>query len=487
MYETALADYPDRLTSQEKAALAPAMKRLQAQVGSLQLSANVAGSVVVDGQLRGTLPMSLPVRLLAGEHQLRIIKDGYQTFEAKVRVRVGETRRLDAKLEPLANAGGLRVEDPDNVGSTVFVDHAIVGRSPWEGTVGPGAHSVWTRQGDRGSAPTKVVVLQGQTALMRVRSGPLGPAVTIQTVPPSARLSIDGADVGSGTWSARLPSGPHRLTAREPGYHEQTRELPVPTADEAPLAIEVKLSIDRGHPRWPKPLRGNLWLGAFGGYALGPAFNGEAENDCSSCPSAPLASGPMLGLRGGYRFPFGLSVEIAIAYTRLESRFERTLPASSTAHYELNHDLFLSGPLAGFGASYRHELSARWALIARAMVGGYFFGARDIVSGSVLAGSTSEGIVLSGHEQVVRSFGLLLLPELGVHARFGGAHVGLTTAVAIFPLAGAEVADRTVHIPNSCAPGAEAGCTPTGAQLAGGHAHDLFWTVVPQVVAGYSF
>ena len=60
MYETALADYADRLTANEKNALAPAMKRLRAQVGSLQLSTNVAGSVVVDGRLRGTLPLSLP-------------------------------------------------------------------------------------------------------------------------------------------------------------------------------------------------------------------------------------------------------------------------------------------------------------------------------------------------------------------------------------------------------------------------------------------
>ncbi len=487
MYETALADYADRLTANEKNALTPAMKRLRAQVGSLQLSTNVAGSVVVDGRLRGTLPLSLPVRLLAGDHLLRIIKDGYRTFETKIRVVVGETRRLDAKLEPLADAGGLRVEDPDNVGSTVFVDHAIVGRAPWEGTLGPGEHSVWTRSGDKGSAPTKVVVLQGQTALLRMRSSPLGPAVTIRTVPPTARLSINGADVGSGTWSDRLPTGNHSLVAREPGYHEQKTALLVPKADEAPLAIELKLGIDESHPRWPKPLRGNLWLGAFGGYALGPAFNGEAETECSTCPSAPLVSGPLVGLRGGYRFPFGLSVELAVAYTRLQSRFTRTVPATATAQYELSHDVLLSGPVAGFGASYRHDLSDRWALVARAMVGGYFFGARDIVSGTVVSGSSSEGTVVSGHEQVVRSFGLLLLPELGVQARFGGAHIGLIAAAAVFPLAGAEIAPRTVHIPNSCTADGQAGCTPTGAELTGGDAHDLFWVVVPQLVAGYSF
>jgi hypothetical protein len=101
MYEELLLSFPEDLDDRDRAIIGPAMAALRRKVGGLDVSANVDGLVVVDARPRGALPLRAPMRILAGRHVVRILKDGYATFEAAVTVAVGETVTLDARLEPL--------------------------------------------------------------------------------------------------------------------------------------------------------------------------------------------------------------------------------------------------------------------------------------------------------------------------------------------------------------------------------------------------
>src|SRR5512133_1763754 len=136
MYEELLVHFSADLDAEDRATLVPAMTALRDEVGAVDLSANVDGLVVIDGRARGKLPFSAPVRVLGGRHTIRIFKDGYVAYEARVDVPLRATIAVDARLSPLSGAGLLRVDDPANAGFEVHVDGAVVGLVPWEGTLG---------------------------------------------------------------------------------------------------------------------------------------------------------------------------------------------------------------------------------------------------------------------------------------------------------------------------------------------------------------
>jgi formylglycine-generating enzyme required for sulfatase activity len=71
--------------------------KLQAQIGTVEVSARPAGALVeVDGRPVGAAPQRL--ELLAVPHQLRITKPGYAEREVAVTPRKGQTQRVDIEL-----------------------------------------------------------------------------------------------------------------------------------------------------------------------------------------------------------------------------------------------------------------------------------------------------------------------------------------------------------------------------------------------------
>ena len=169
-YEEAVASFGAAFDENDRAHVPATMAELREKLGAVRVSANTTGSLVIAGRDRGLLPRATAVRMLPGTHTLRVMKDGYKTYETRIVVRVGETVVVDAQLEPLAASGGLRIEDATLEGADVLVDGIRVGKAPWEGTLAPGPHVVLTRLANDGSAPTLATVLQGQTALVRLPS-----------------------------------------------------------------------------------------------------------------------------------------------------------------------------------------------------------------------------------------------------------------------------------------------------------------------------
>ncbi len=487
MYEQLLTDFKQQLTERDRAAIGPAMSELRQLVGNLWVSANVAGTVVVDGRARGTLPLTVPIRVLPGERAVRVMKNGYVTFERVLDVPVGKTIRLDAKLEPLAAVGILQVDDPHAAGSQIFVDDVPVGRTPWEGTLAPGKHVVWTLKGDVGSAPRAVVVVQGQTAVVRLSSGPLGAPLRVRLEPRSAKLSIDGVEVATGQWQGRLPIGQYALRGSEPGYHSQQRTLPIATGGHLE-PVELVLAIDPDHPRWPRPIAGDIVLEAYGGYGFSPTMRSGAEQHCSHCPDHPGAHGLLLGIRGAYRFAFGLSLELSTGYLRLSSQFDRTLyEVQPGVSYQLKDSMLEHGPLVALGVGYRHRLSSRWALTARLAAGGWVVAASDDLSGEVKKNSQTSDLLFEDDQAVSRGVSAFVLNELGVDARFGDLHLGFAIALAAFLNQGPTLDRRSIAVPLACpAPGA-VGCIRTGTELPDEAAHAPFMLIMPQVRLGYVF
>ena len=498
LYEIILARFGDTLDEADRAAIVPAMERLRGHVGNVRVSANVSGSLVIDGQPRGVLPRREPVRVLAGEHVVRVLKDGYGTFETTISVDVRELVSVDARLRPLEAAGQLRVDDPSLVGAEVFVDGATVGVVPWEGTLGPGDHLVWIRKGDRGTAPRKVVVVQGQGALIELESTRLGPTATLLAIPSTAALSIDGVDVGAGRWSGRLPVGPHVVRASEEGYFTQAADIEQPAPGEAPISRTLRLVVDEDHPRWPAGDIGTFWVGAFGGLAAGPTFAADAEQTCpNGCTVDPQVFGYMTGLRVGFRFPFQLSLGLAGGIVGLSSTFTRAQDRSFVSagmttpiRYVLDDDLQMRGPFVAGSISYRVALYRWLGLLARTSVGVVFASSSDAITATATDGLESVSAGVSDVNETLSSTPLFVMPEAALDARLGSVELGVGIALAVFPFEGPSFGHEQIEVrPDGCTLSQPdtVHCAPISDGIAGELAYDSFVLLVPQISAAYAF
>ncbi|MBI4704818.1 MAG: PEGA domain-containing protein [Deltaproteobacteria bacterium] len=503
LYEVLITEFRGELLGEERERIAPEMARLRARVGNLDVQANVEGSLVVDGRARGRLPLLTPVRVLPGRRLVRVMAQGYRSFEAVVDVAVGRTVTLDARLDPLAVAGRLRLDDARLTGAEIYVDGALVGTAPWEGALAPGTHRLVARRGELGCAPREVVVIEGQTVRSAPPLSPLGRELRLLAKPPTAELLIGDVSVGTGRWQGRLPLGAYRIEAREEGYLALSRELRVDaeTGGDLPLVLPV----DERHPRWGVRAAGRLWAEAFGGLAVAPTLASGAEASCASavfeCSDDPAALGLLVGARAGYEFPFRLSVELAGGYLQASKTLGRSaqssFQASSTSEqvvptsYDLSDELHLSGPLALLGLGYRVPFSRLLELRAHLLVGALYAFARDAVGGTAAAGGRSAPVDVVGAGATVESADLLVLPELSMGLRLGDVGLSAGIAAPIFALEGPRYEHGDVQVV-----GDTSGChaAPTAIECA--RAQDLlrderaygpFVMILPSLAAGYAF
>jgi hypothetical protein len=78
---------------------APTPATAGASVGALTVVSRPDGArVFLDGRLAGTTPLSLP-QVAAGEHAIRLEREGYRRWSSSVRVAGGQGQRVTASLE----------------------------------------------------------------------------------------------------------------------------------------------------------------------------------------------------------------------------------------------------------------------------------------------------------------------------------------------------------------------------------------------------
>lgn len=499
MYEELLLRFSADLDAEDRATLVPAMAALRDKVGGIHLSASVNGLVVIDGRARGTLPFAAPIRVLGGKHTLRVFKEGYVAYEAHVDVPIGANIAVDARLVPLAGAGLLRVDDAVNEGFQVFVDGSTVGRVPWEGTLGLGRHLVWIEKKNRGSAPSSVAILEGQTALAQLAVADLGPPLRIEVTPPTAGVAVDGVALGLGSWGGRLPVGGHRVVVSEDGYRSRAIELVVQNKSLAPERVRVDLLRDPDSPRWPRSAKGRVLASLFGGYLGGPSLHSTAEHGCPErCFTVPSVSGGVGGLRVGYRFKLGLAPELTVGVaafgldlTRSEQStfFSRQASSTVAVSYALDDRLRVVGPFVATGGSAWIPLRPELGLLARVSAGLLFARISDPITGVATAsGGKTEVLVSQRDERLTKTMGFLL-PELGAEAHLGSLRVGLTIGAVFFPAFGPRFTHDNTGVNPRCeaARPTAVGCAPITHLLQGERAFAPFVLWSPQAAMGYEF
>ncbi len=493
LYEEVVAKYLADVEG-EKEAITRALGSLRAKVGSLVVSSNVEGSLVIDGRPRGKLPLTTPLRLLPGRHLVRIIKDGYMTRESPVEIAAGATTQLDAPLTALVASGGLRVQAIGTPDAEVVIDGAVVGSSPWEGTLSPGVHVVQTRTAQKGSRLLRTTVIAGQTTLTRMEMNALGPYVHVDTVPASAALFIDGIEVAKGKWEGVLPAGKHVMEASEEGYWRKRQSADLETNVGPSKRVELVLDVDRKHPRWPQPPTGHFWVGAAAGWAVAPRIHSDAEKACTD--NCDWAMGGLVEARGGYEFPNRISAELMAGYLSMRSQSTRHIDGSVSSEqgthpitWTLDDAVRLKGALVGAGTSMAVPVMGDLWLRPRGSVGIMFAWVSDAVQGHASTGGEPSRAYIEGAGQAAQATTIFVMPEVQLEKRVGNWRFGAALAALWIPQRGPKLSFGRAVVPPNCSrdnPSA-VGCAENAQLLSSERAYGAFIAVMPRIGAQLLF
>lgn len=318
LYEELIARFSADLSDEDRRVIAPAMAELRRDLSQLEISSNAEGVVVVDGRMRGRLPLLVPLRVRPGRRLVRILADGFETFETTIDVEPKKSATIDARLVRITRGGRVELECPDLPGADVSIDGALLGACPFRGTLPAGPHLVWIRKLERGSEPQRIEVVTGQTTRVSIQSGALGPELRVTVEPSTAELSMNGIPLGRGSFRAALFSGAHEIRAEEPGYRATTFAIDGARGGD----VVLRLRIDPAHPRWAKPRPpspGDFSLGLDAGPLFFIANGGAPAEACGDGCSRDAPIGASVVAHGAWTSRVGVGASVDVGYRFAET------------------------------------------------------------------------------------------------------------------------------------------------------------------------
>jgi hypothetical protein len=493
MYEELLARFSADLDEQDRQSLAPIMTHLRAGLGSVDVSADVEAQVTIDGKPRGKLPRATALRALPGKRRLRVVKEGYRTFDVVVDVKAGESVAVDASLEPLSGLGALRVEQSGQAPVELFVDGRSVGTLPWEGTLRAGVHLLQALGTEVGSKPQTAQVIERKTQLIRLSARRLGPPLRVAAGPPTAALFLDGARLGRGAWTSRLPLGSYRVRAQDDGYI--TREkLIVVSAEGAPSTLRLDLERDEKSSRWPRhsPFRYAVALGTAFMYA--PTLNGGQEALCPRlCRDSRAAEGARFEASFEVLHELGIGAELGLGYLFARQSFTRAAfdnGGRTEVSYALRQQLVLGGGYARAAAVTRLPLPRGFKLRTALGLG--------LVAASYEAHASGDAWTTTTEHVPADAFGYSRISELlpvvtsaiRLERAFGPLQLSLGIDAWFVPQSGPRFPNVELAVDTpSCQSGSReaVGCARSSGLLSQEKVHGLFVSLFPEVAVRYRF
>jgi len=155
--------------------------------------------VYVDGSHRGVTPLRLSSQ--PGQRTVRIERSGYRTFETSVRLAPGESRRIDAALEPVRAVGTLRIESEPS-GADVYLNGRYQGVTPLTARdLAPGEYLVDLERDGYRTENRSATVRAGESLTVRASLSPLLGTLVLRANVGGAEVFLDGRPAGT------IPSG----------------------------------------------------------------------------------------------------------------------------------------------------------------------------------------------------------------------------------------------------------------------------------------
>ncbi len=427
MFETLLRDYPD-LSPTDRALAQTEITQLQSSVGTIDIKDAPAGATItIDGIEHGKAPLKAPLRLSAGTHNIRVTQEGALPFEARVDLVGKQNAVVHARLGALTQAGTLHVSDHTGRTLSVVIDGAVVGKTPWEGALAPGPHTVYlVGEGDIGTPPIQTTVKVNEVVTVDLLSESLPGEIKITPQPSSAEVIVDDVPVGRGPWKGRLRRGPHKALVRLDGYAPYTLEFTL--GDKlSDLAVHLQPAVEPSHARISLELDASA--------ALGLLWGGDLSTGCTGSCSSSLPIGFDGVFHGTYTFGSGFGLGVHAGYLLLTHSIdgrasEITSPGRPLSNGTVKDTLRLGGFAVGADAQF--ELGDVWPVTLRLGVGTLIGSIKDSRTGAF---TDSKGAAYSlNTSQSGGATYLYVAPEARFGRRFG-KHFELNVGAQLLVLA----------------------------------------------------
>ena len=424
-FDKLLTDYPD-LSPEDRTVVENEKKELVALVGTLDVRVvEPDATVLVDGVERGKTPLAKPIRVSAGSRFVRVIKEGYVPFESRVDVAGRTNVVVNAKLGALTQGGRLRVTAEDTgTPVEVLVDNVVVGKAPWEGTLPIGRHVVALRgEGNLGSPPAAVDVQLNQLAKLSLVAEPLACELRIEPTPITAKVAVDGVDVGQGTWEGKLRCGGHQVELSADDHLPVRRQVSI--TEGKPGKVTEILERDPNSEAFRKKNPPRITVDVRVGPALSPNISGRHTSGCENAEcSSGIGAGVLAQARVGYQLGMGLGFAFDAGFLYLTQSTQNR--ASYVEAFGLgqqkglaNDTQFMRGPLLGGSVSVQR--GEKLAFMGRLGAGVYVGIWKETRAGSYKAqeGTPNEFGYNVPQDQVTSMSGVAIAPYVNPEVRLG--------------------------------------------------------------------
>ena len=428
---------PD-IDPQERAFVEKEIAELRPVVGSIDFTSGEPGaSIVIDGRERGTFPPPAPIRIAAGSHVVRVYKSGFVQLERRVEVAGRQVLSFDAKLQALLASGRVVITEASSKVLTVVVDNVEVGKTPFEGTLPIGRHTVALRgPDDLGTPPADVVIKQNEVSTLGLVAETLDSSLRITPTPAGALVSVDGVVVGHGVWEGRLRSGPHTIEVAEEGFLAQKRIENLVKAERSVVTFTLERDVTSTSFVLKNPARVSVEI--HGGLGIGLLFGGDVRSSCTGSCSAQIPLGIGGTFHGGYTLSSGISFGIDAGILALSAgttgrQTELTpkllAPNTGTADDALYLRGFRVGPSVGHRFGDSLPITLRLGL-------GIFLGSVGDARTGTFTSSDGTRYDVSVSESAAATY-LYAAPEFRVGKRLGD-HLEVGAGLTMLVLAGLE-------------------------------------------------
>jgi hypothetical protein len=432
LIETLLRGFP-ALPAEAKTAAQGELIALRGLVGTIEVDgAEPGAAVLVDRESRGEYPLTAPLRVAAGQHILRVHKEGFEPFEARLDVAGGATARAAVRLRQLRETGTIEIFEARGRALEVIVDGDRAGTTGPKALslrLAPGKHVVFLRgEGNLGTAPASVEIRVDEIAPLRVEAQVLDAALRVVPVPFDALISVDSVLLGRGRWEGRVRSGTHTVEVAATGFLPEKRAVSLARGGEE--AVRMALSRDPRSPFWRKPPPPPHFVIELGAAPLlVPAFGGAGT--CGDACSQRVGVGAYGVVRGGYQLGsglgFGLSLGALAAMQKAYGKEMKLNLVGSAEALRLTTDdvLALRGLFVGGWVGY--TLDVGLPLSFRLGAGGLFGAASDARLGKLPGSAVYE---IGKAEETHPARFVFVTPEVRVGLPLG-PHVTINAGVEI--------------------------------------------------------
>ncbi len=496
MFDALLREFPN-LPPADKSLVEREVSELRSRVGTIDIRMTEPGaSIVIDGRNRGSSPTAGPLRVSVGSHVVRVFKKGFSPFEQRVDVSGAQNVPLDVKLAGLTQSGTLKIVEKNAQAADVMIDNVVVGKTPWEGALPLGDHTVHLRgEGTQGTQPALATVKLGEETVLTLALEALGSEVRIEPKPVGASVVVDGVTVGRGIWDGRLRSGAHRIDVSAEGFLTKTRQLSLGVGQRE--VVSVVLARDPDSPLWKVESAPALALELGIGAVWGPGLGSDLEDSCSGDCVKSLTQGGLALARVGYDVSSKVTVSLDVGYLavrqKLSGRDAELTPVGRPANTGVAFDtLWMRGLLAGGSVGFR--TGPRLPFTARLGAGAFVGSVSDERSGHFETNPNSSGqsarYTTDSIEESSPARYLYVAPELRFGRRMGRSELSLgVQALVLFALTRPEWPEDTAVLTGNCAGSASASCVTDGEGTFGKQAltGKVLILVAPQVGFRHDF